>query len=64
MEYIWWLFCVQDELVEMMNNSGEAQSLFDGLHKTYHHGEEFGIGYKGPERGRGKGRGPFKRRKV
>jgi hypothetical protein len=58
------LFCVQDELVEMVNNSGEAQNLFDGLHKTYHYVEELDVGYKGPGRGQGKSRGRLKRQKV
>lgn len=58
------LFCVQDELAEMVNNSGEAQNLFDALHKTCHHVEELNVGYKGPGRGQSKSRGPFKRRKV
>lgn len=47
-----------------MNNSGEAQELFDGLHKSYHPMEESGTGYKGPGKRRGKSRGPLKKRKV
>ena len=47
-----------------MNNSGEAQDLFDGLHKTYHSVEEPVTGYKDLGRRRGKSRGPLKRRKV
>lgn len=47
-----------------MNNSSEAQNLFDGLHKTYHDVQVLDVGYKAPEKGRGKSQGPFKRRKV
>lgn len=46
-----------------MNNSSEAQSLFDGLHKTYRD-VQVDVGHKAPEQGRGKSRRPFKRRKV
>jgi len=54
----------KDELMTVMNNSGEAQDLFDGLHKSYHLVEESVTGYKGPGKGRGKSRGPLKKRKV
>jgi len=50
--------------MKIMNNSGEAQDLFDGLHKSYHPVEESVTGYKGPGKGRGKSRGPVKKRKV
>ncbi|XP_069693595.1 DNA repair endonuclease XPF [Periplaneta americana] len=54
----------KDELTELVNNSGEAQSLFDGLHKVYQSVEEPEIGSKFFGRGRGKTRVPFKRRKI
>lgn len=54
----------KDELMKIVNNSSEAQNLFDGLHKTYHDVQVLDVGYKAPEKGRGKSRGPFKRRKV
>jgi hypothetical protein len=50
--------------MKIMSNSGEAQDLFDGLHKTYHPVEEPVTGYKGPGKGRGKSRGPAKKRKA
>jgi len=53
----------KDELMKIMNNSGEAQDLFDGMHKSYHPVEESVTGYKGPGKGRGKSRGPIKKRK-
>jgi hypothetical protein len=50
--------------MKIMNNSSEAQELFDGLHKLYHPVEEPVTGYKGPGKARGKSRGPLKKRKV